>query len=214
MLEIGFSQASYLGQGNHCRAFGHQDQVCKIARHPEAASGLVKEADFLRRFQPTSVAVPRILRTGPGFVIESYLEGTPITRELWNSWSTQKSVFSNQLWSFLKEFPSGWVHGDLSPDHILVHPASGQITGVIDFGDVGPGELDYELRYLYEDMGPGFFGEFCSDPDLYQGAAYHSIRDTLDYLRENPQAAAGVEQQLDWQRRDLAARAIPWPQFD
>jgi aminoglycoside 2''-phosphotransferase len=47
-------------------------------------------------------------------------------------------------------------HGDLSPDHFVVHPADGNLIGIIDFGDLFVGDPDYDYIYLLEDCGEDF----------------------------------------------------------
>ena len=51
------------------------------------------------------------------------------------------------------------IHADLSPDHFLLDPAEGRLTGIIDFGDLQISDPDYEYLYLLEDCGPGLTRE-------------------------------------------------------
>lgn len=46
------------------------------------------------------------------------------------------------------------THADISPDHLLV--TGDRISGVIDFGDLTIGDPDYDLVYLWTDLGPDF----------------------------------------------------------
>jgi aminoglycoside 2''-phosphotransferase len=48
------------------------------------------------------------------------------------------------------------LHGDLWPEHVLFAPAVGRLAGVIDFGDVSIGDLDYDLAFLAQRLGPSF----------------------------------------------------------
>jgi aminoglycoside 2''-phosphotransferase len=57
-------------------------------------------------------------------------------------------------------FPPALVHGDLSADHILFEPASGLISGVIDFSDVVITDPMLDVMYLYASYGPDFLGRF------------------------------------------------------
>ncbi len=41
------------------------------------------------------------------------------------------------------------LHADLSPEHIILDPATQAIVGVIDSGDMVIGDPDYELHWLY-----------------------------------------------------------------
>jgi aminoglycoside 2''-phosphotransferase len=64
----------------------------------------------------------------------------------------------------LREAFAGWVaenavrpyrpailHADLSPEHVLVDPAAGAITGIIDWGDAVVGDPARDFIFLYED---------------------------------------------------------------
>lgn len=46
------------------------------------------------------------------------------------------------------------IHADVSTDHLLV--TGERITGVIDFGDLQIGDPDYDLLYLWTELGPEF----------------------------------------------------------
>lgn len=52
--------------------------------------------------------------------------------------------------------PAVWLHGDLSPEHVLFDPAAGAVSAVIDFGDLRRGEPAWDLVFLYRDYGPAF----------------------------------------------------------
>lgn len=47
------------------------------------------------------------------------------------------------------------LHADLSPDHILVDPSTGALTGVIDWGDMATGDPALDFAGLLEDVGEG-----------------------------------------------------------
>ncbi len=55
--------------------------------------------------------------------------------------------------------PVGWLHGDLSHDHVLFNPAVGAVSAVIDFGDLRQGEPAWDLVFLYRDYGPEFVAQ-------------------------------------------------------
>lgn len=48
------------------------------------------------------------------------------------------------------------VHADVSPEHVLVDVAAGELTGVIDWGDVVIGDPARDFIFLYEDWGSDF----------------------------------------------------------
>jgi aminoglycoside 2''-phosphotransferase len=52
------------------------------------------------------------------------------------------------------------IHADFSKDHILVH--EGAVAAVIDFGDVGWGDPDYDFMYLSVDTDARFVDEVAS----------------------------------------------------
>ena len=45
------------------------------------------------------------------------------------------------------------LHGDFGPDHVLHDPATGRVTGVIDFGDLSIGDPAIDLVYVHEEYG-------------------------------------------------------------
>lgn len=48
------------------------------------------------------------------------------------------------------------IHADLSPNHYLWDKHTGQLTGIIDFGDLSIGDPDFEYTYPLEDGGEFF----------------------------------------------------------
>jgi aminoglycoside 2''-phosphotransferase len=46
------------------------------------------------------------------------------------------------------------LHCDIGPGHLLYYPQNGNLTGVIDFGDLSIGEAARNFIYIYEDYGP------------------------------------------------------------
>jgi aminoglycoside 2''-phosphotransferase len=51
------------------------------------------------------------------------------------------------------------LHADIKPEHLLHDPASGALTGLLDWGDVSLGHADFDLAII---------GEFCG-PQTLQG---------------------------------------------
>ena len=97
------------------------------------------------------------------------------------------------------------IHGDLSKDHILCNPESGQPQGIIDFVDVAVSDPDLDLKYLYEEMGPPFIqqllrqGYYQSDlPETYllEKLSFYNFcetfRDTMDRHQDNMKEAAAA----------------------
>jgi len=61
--------------------------------------------------------------------------------------------------------PPVWLHGDLHPANILVN--DGQVSGVIDFGDITAGDPASDLSVAWMLLPPGFHASFWS---AYQAA--------------------------------------------
>lgn len=55
--------------------------------------------------------------------------------------------------SSARRHPAALLHCDIAPGHILYDPASGRLTGVIDFGDVALGPPARDFIFIYEDFG-------------------------------------------------------------
>jgi len=191
-----------LGEGDHCRVYLEGDRVHKVARHAAAARALAREATFLEKC--ASRLVPRVLDQGPGYLVQSFVAGSPLDAQEWLLWSPyEQDRLRDDLWDFLGSLPRGWIHGDLSPDHLRIE--NRKLVGVIDFGDVSPGQLDYELRYLPEDLGLEFFRHFCPDPQLYHQAIRFSMLDSLGYLLRHPECQTEIERQLQLQEAEVGA---------
>lgn len=54
------------------------------------------------------------------------------------------------------QFQTVLVHGDLTGDHILIDPASGSLTGVIDWGDAMIGDPAFDFAGLLDSYGEPF----------------------------------------------------------
>ena len=61
--------------------------------------------------------------------------------------------------------PPVWLHGDLHPANILVN--DGQVSGVIDFGDITAGDPASDLSVAWMLLPPGYHAIFWS---AYQAA--------------------------------------------
>ncbi|MCE5170829.1 aminoglycoside phosphotransferase family protein [Paenibacillus profundus] len=71
----------------------------------------------------------------------------------------------NHFESVLKNYgffnvPSVLIHGDFGTSNILIHPETGALAGVIDFGDSGLGDPALDFAALYAQYGEGFL-EMC-----------------------------------------------------
>jgi len=87
------------------------------------------------------------------------------------------------------------LHADLSADHIL--HVDGQVTGVIDWGDVCFGDPDYDFSYLYQDFGAGFVRRMADayghqDRErLVHKARFYTIADQVGTLAQADIALPG-----------------------
>lgn len=108
--------------------------------------------------------------------------------------------------------PPALIHCDIAPGHVLFEPASGALTGIIDFGDLAIGSPARDFIYIYEDFGPDMLNAVL---DRYAGsAAGDLLRETRQwYLLEaaawtvemhNAGHASKVEHGLAEMRRELA----------
>lgn len=52
------------------------------------------------------------------------------------------------------------LHADFGPGHIFCDEKGKRITGIIDFGDIGIGDPDYDFMYLYGEFGWEFILRF------------------------------------------------------
>jgi aminoglycoside 2''-phosphotransferase len=84
------------------------------------------------------------------------------------------------------------LHADIKPEHLLHHPASGALTGLLDWGDVSFGHPEFDLAIV---------GMFCG-PQTLQGL--------LDRLDEDAaeRAAASIPFLLAFRRLQDAAYDI------
>ena len=70
--------------------------------------------------------------------------------------------------------PPVWLHGDLHPANILVN--DGQVSGVIDFGDITAGDPASDLSVAWMLLPPGFHAGFWSAYQAAGGRAGDAMR--------------------------------------
>ncbi|UXH44003.1 aminoglycoside phosphotransferase family protein [Rossellomorea vietnamensis] len=68
------------------------------------------------------------------------------------------------------------IHGDLSPNHFLIDTETGELTGIIDFGDMCLCDPDYELLYILEDCGKEF------TRDLLRSLGYSNVEERIEKI--------------------------------
>ncbi len=70
--------------------------------------------------------------------------------------------------------PPAWLHGDLHPANILVD--DGQVSGVIDFGDITAGDPAADLAVAWMLLPPGCHASFWSAYQAAGGRASDALR--------------------------------------
>lgn len=86
------------------------------------------------------------------------------------------------------------LHNDLSSDHILIDPQTRKLRGIIDFGDIGIGDGDYDLMYFLDDFGEEFvcsFLKFYPHPDhktLFAKLYFWNLADILQLINHYTEA--------------------------
>jgi aminoglycoside 2''-phosphotransferase len=73
------------------------------------------------------------------------------------------------------------LHGEVSGDHVLYDPATGQLTGVIDFNGVIIGDPVRDFLYLYEEYGLPFMAHLL---EHYPVADRRELLTRLHFFRE------------------------------
>lgn len=68
--------------------------------------------------------------------------------------------------------PCRFIHNDICPDHLLVNPATGRLTGLIDFTDAMTGEIVLDFVGLIGLGGYGFVRQVAAGYDLPLGVGF------------------------------------------
>jgi aminoglycoside 2''-phosphotransferase len=82
------------------------------------------------------------------------------------------------------------LHADVSPEHVLIDPDQGEITGVIDWGDLRIGDPARDFIFLYEDWGFDFLVRAL---DAYERESRETMQPRVMMLY--------LMDQLDWALR-------------
>ena len=86
-------------------------------------------------------------------------------RRLWERFVEDERSFS---------FQTTLIHGDLAPEHILCDPASGSLSGVIDWGDASIGDPALDFTGLYLAGGLSFVERVLNEYTLPVGTELYS----------------------------------------
>ncbi|HEV2237051.1 MAG TPA: phosphotransferase [Ktedonobacterales bacterium] len=113
-------------------------------------------------------------------------------------------------------FTPALVHRDLNTEHVLFDPATGRLTGVIDWGDAAIDDPAVDFAGLRRELGDEFARQMLAayrypvDPtffhrmDFYAGMEpFHEI-----HFGQSQGDAAHLAHGIEWARRNIGAR--PW----
>jgi aminoglycoside 2''-phosphotransferase len=204
------SRAAEHGYAIYAYLRGEALDVNALSGHARGAAAAAI-AGFLRALhglRPTAELGARLPRDDPKAVAEEYFAkaNRHIIPELT---APERGVLAERLESQMAEStrrsPSEAVlHADLSADHILVR--EGEVTGVIDFGDVSWGDPDYDFTYLFVDAGGAFVEEVArryEHPDiarLMQKVGHFALVDQIDTIVHGPGWALDGQIDAAWRR--------------
>ena len=103
------------------------------------------------------------------------------------------------------------LHADFSADHILLE--NGSVHGVLDFGDVGWNDPDYDFMYLFVEFGNTFVEEIAQRyghtdlARLRQKLLYFGVVDQLGTIIDGDRALSGQVDEA-WRRlKEFLGRA-------
>ena len=88
-------------------------------------------------------------------------------------------------------YKNSLLHNDISCEHILYDKSTKKLTGLIDFGDIAIGDPDYDLMYLYEELGEHFITQLlkyytCRNAaELFAKLKFFQLADTLQSIIHN-----------------------------
>lgn len=94
--------------------------------------------------------------------------------------------YLNNVKNFL--FKKSLLHNDISCDHLLYNETKKVLTGIIDFGDIAIGDPDYDLMYLYDELGQQFVTRLLKyfpevdTRDLFAKLKFFQLADALQSI--------------------------------
>jgi aminoglycoside phosphotransferase (APT) family kinase protein len=107
--------------------------------------------------------------------------------------------------------PWRFIHNDICPDHLLIDPATGRLSGLIDFTDAMIGEIVLDFVGLIGIAGYEFIGRVAASYELPLGGSFNAKLDWLartltlgwlaDAARHDP---GGISKHLSWVLRAFA----------
>lgn len=103
-----------------------------------------------------------------------------------------------------------FVHGDFSPDNIMVDPPSGRLIGVIDWGNAALGDPALDFMPLVLWQGWDFLHNVVSayrrpmEPDFIDRVRYHAQIQSLQWLTDTIKRRADPTLHMTWLRNAFA----------
>lgn len=104
----------------------------------------------------------------------------------------QKEIILEKFAAYLSckknfEYTPALIHNDFSFNHIICDPHSGNITGVIDFGDAAVGDVAYDFIFLYELPESIFMKQVCNiypgcNPEFIERIHFYSFANVMQIL--------------------------------
>ena len=103
-----------------------------------------------------------------------------------------------------RDGPPRLLHNDLCPDHILVDPDSGRLTGILDWTDAALGDPAFDFIVLVAWRGWRFFERVRKvytpelDPDFDRRVAFLARVSSIDWLWEAREREADANKHIRW----------------
>lgn len=103
--------------------------------------------------------------------------------------------------------PPRFLHGDFSPDNVIVDPSSGRLAGVIDWGNAAVGDPALDFMGLVLWRGWGFarrvldaYGGGPVDEDFVERVRFHAETQAVQWLADTVRRRGDSELHLTWVR--------------
>jgi aminoglycoside 2''-phosphotransferase len=125
----------------------------------------------------------------------------------------ERNIISALFTEYLREpdhfnYTAVLIHNDFSKDHILINESTGEMSGIIDFGDMAFGDADYDLMYLWDEFGENFVSKLIASSSnvieeklrnkLIFFSLANKIQVLLECLKNNEDAEYEWEQLHSW----------------
>ena len=243
--EQDFHQVEPLGSGWATDAFVvDQRLVARFARNAELARWLDRDEALLRFVASalgSAIAVPEVEHRGRpgkhfpyGFLVCALVPGVgadhrdapfsaglaqdlggALTRIHTTPLEGAKELgLGQEAWDDYQG-PLRFIHGDFSPDNLMVDPVSGRLTGVIDWGNAAIGDpaLDFVPLVLWRgwdfarDVAAAY--RLPAGDDLMDRVRFHAQVQALQWLTDTIKRRGDPELHLSWLKNAFDLRSAP-----